>query len=158
MKKTITALFLLTLIGCGQQLEESPAPAGACSWTGSTGLCVAPDPDVTLALPPIHFELWYEQTRQCAAGFLDSAAVLDISGPVIRVTSAPFAAGSGGELQTGWTNFESGQITIAATPNGLVNLFVAQHEYLHYLMLRAGRDPTHGNPIFSSDCDPTRTQ
>lgn len=152
---TVTALLILVaLTGCGQPAENNnPAPAGACAWTGErTGLCVAPDPDVTLAIDPARLEIEYEIARQCAADFLDLPAVLETRGPVVRVTAAPFFAG--GEWRHGWTDYQLGQITIVPTFYG-GDFGLLHHEYLHFLLSRNGLPPGHEHPLFASDCDPT---
>lgn len=149
MNRSIPVLSLF-LVACGGQGEfhtgdpaDAPARVDNCKQVAS--VCVQWDSGTWHEVPDSWFASVYKQTAECVVAI--EAPGQDIPlGPIIRIVNEPFMVQ--GSLRGGWTDFYTGQVTLALARN-------AKHEFVHYTLLRLGFDwnlnATHQSRAFN-DC------
>lgn len=142
-------IFLLTLllVGCGSSTSQ-PVPTSFDYESSATGLRAAVDPEA-LEGQTAHrlgedIDLWYQTTLVCMSS--NGWGEANVRGPIVHIVKDKINVN--GITYDGWTDYDSNTVTMRA-----ITANIWSHEFVHYLLNKAGLQNTHEHPAFST-CAP----
>lgn len=145
MRWVLVLLTALTACGGGQSTDSPPVPSSFDFESSVTGLRASVDPDAldgqTAYRLGSDVDLWYQTSLVCMSS--NGWGTADVPGPIVHLVRDKVTVD--GVSYDGWTDYGTDTITMRA-----ITANIWAHEFVHYLLNKAGLENTHANPAFQT--------